>query len=315
MRTLVVGMAYTVVTLPVDGFPVAHAPVRDARITTSVGGSGFTVARTLAALGNEVFLAAPLGEDADAVTVDAAAYGYGVNSAMCPRSLPRSPRAVVLEGPDGHRQVNRDLGEARSARVELDLGALATADLLLVDGVLPAEALISGAQAAGVPVAVGLGAMCAPPGLDQLCYLGADVVVMGCGPEVDEEVLLRTWRRRSVARLVVVTLGARGAIGLAAGSEEVIRVPARDLGPGRRPAGLGSTYFATLSHYVFARGCDPRTAMEYAATAAGWTIAHHDSPSELSEDVVEAAGVPGAGAVGVLDEPATAPLDVPRQAP
>lgn len=287
MRVVVVGMAYSVVTLPVDGFPVEYRPVRDAAISTSVAGSGFTAARTFAALGDEVYLAAPLGEDAEAAAVDAAAYGYGINSAMSPRSLARSPRAVVLEDACGHRQISRDLGEARTAHVELDLGALATSDLLVVDGVLPTAALITGARATGVPVTAALGSMRSPPGLEQQPYLRADLVVMGHCPTVDEEVLLRTWRQRSTARLVVVTLGERGAIGMGL-SEELIRVPARDLGPGRRPAGLGATYAATLAHYVFARGCGARAAMEYAATAAAWRITHPDGPDGLGEDVLEA---------------------------
>lgn len=296
MRVVVVGMAYAVVTLPVDGFPVEYRAVRDAPISASVGGAGFTAARTLAALGDEVYLAAPLGEDAEAAAVDVAAYRYGVNSAMCPRSLPRSPRAVVLEG-GGLRQISRDLGEARTAHVELDLGALATSELVMVDGVLPTAALISSAQATGVPVVAALGAVVGPPLLEQQPYLAADLLVMGhCPGGDDAERVLRTWRRRSGARLVVLTLGARGALGMTTDAGEVLRVPARDLGPGRRPAGLGATYAGTLAHYVFARGCDARTAMEYAATAAAWRIAHPEEPDGLGEDVLEAAAARSDGA-------------------
>ncbi len=294
MRVVVVGMAYAVVTLPVDTFPVAYRAVRDVPISASVGGSGFAAARTLAALGDEVYLAAPLGEDAEAVAVDVAAYRYGVNSAMCPRSLPRSPRAVVLEG-DGRRHISRDLGDARSARVDLDLGALATSDLVMVDGVLPTAALISSAQATGVPVAAALGTVSQPPLLEQQPYLGAELLVMGHDGH-DEEHLVQTWRRRSAARLVVLTLGARGAVGMVQHSEELLHVPARRLGEGPRPAGLGATYAATLAHYVFARGCDARTAMEYAATAAAWTIAHPSEPGGLREDVLEAAAARAGGA-------------------
>ncbi len=311
MRTLVVGMAYTVHTVHVGDFPVPYQRVRDVPIATSVGGSGFTVARTLAGYGNEVYLAAPLGEDAAAATVDAAAYRYGVNSAMSPRTLTRSPRAVVLEDRHGRRQVNRDVGDAPTTYVELDLGALATSDLLVVDGVLPADALITGARAVGVPVAVGLGRTGGPPGLEQQPYLAADLICMRLAPDVDELALLSAWRHRSTARLVVVTLGARGAIGAALDSPDVIHVPARDLGPGAPPPGLGATYFATLAHFIFARGCAPPAAMEYAAAAAAWTVAHAE-PDGLREAVVveAAAAVPGSAAAGTA-----APTDGLAQAP
>lgn len=295
MRVVVVGMAYAVVTLPVDGFPVPYRAVRDVPISASVEGSGFTTACTLAALGDEVYLAAPLGEDADAAMVDAAAYGHGVNSAMCPRSLPRSPRAVVLEDGRGRRQISRDLGEARTARVEIDLGALATSDLVMVDGVLPSSALVVAAKAAGAPVVAALGTT-GWPALEDQAYLAADLIVMAPCPDADEEELLRSWRQRSAARLVVVTLGARGAIGMTEGSDEIHYVPARDLGPGGRPAGVGSTYVATVAHYVFARGCDARTAMEYGATAVAWTIAHPHAPDGLGENVLEAAAARPDGA-------------------
>src|SRR5690606_17287220 len=115
---------------------------------------------------------------------------------------------------------------APATRVELDLGALATSDLLVVDGVLPAEALITGARAVGVPVAVGLGRTSAPPTLEQQPYLAADLLCLRVGPDVDELELLATWRQRSAARLVVLTLGERGALGATADSTEVIHVPA-----------------------------------------------------------------------------------------
>src|SRR5690606_41922861 len=77
VRTLVVGMAYTVHTVPVEDFPVAYQRMRDVPITTSVGGSGFVVARTLAGYGNEVFLAAPPGDAAAAARAEERRVGEG----------------------------------------------------------------------------------------------------------------------------------------------------------------------------------------------------------------------------------------------
>lgn len=288
MRVVVVGVSYAVTTLPVDGFPIEHTAVRQVHhgVTSSVAGPAFLIGRTLAALGDEVYLASPLGEDAEGAMIDAAGYAYGVNTAMCPRSLARTPRAVVLEDPSGRRQLNCDLGDAPTASVELNLGALSTAELLVLDGQIGTP-LVAAANEAGVPVAVDVGAVTGPPTLQQQAYLGADLIAMSNDQLGEhEDAVLRTWRERTRARLVVLTLGLDGVLAMSAGSEDVVHVPARRPGPVGESA--RAAYVATLVHHVFGRAEEAAQALAHATAAA--SIATHPAEREaLSEEYVETA--------------------------
>lgn len=289
MRVVVVGVSYVVTTLPVERFPIEHSAQREVRygITSSVAGPAFLAARTLAALGDEVYLASPLGEDAEGAIVDAAGFAYGINTAMCPRLLVRTPRAVVLEDPSGLRQLNCDLGDTTAARVELDVGALATADLLVIDHMEVGTALVDAANAARVPVAVDVGTVEGPPTLEQQAHLQADLVVMSdANARGHGEQVLRTWRERTRARLVVLTLGSGGAIAMAAGSEEVVHVPAGlPLGEHARAA-----YLASLAHDVLGRAEEALQALGNAAAAASAT-GRTRAREALAEEVVEVTAV------------------------
>lgn len=295
MRVVVVGVSYVVTTLPVDAFPVEHTVVRDVQgITSSVAGPAFLTARTLAALGDEVYLASPLGEDAEGAIVDAAAYAYGLNTAMCPRTLTYTPRAVALEDGGGRRLLSCDLDDARSSRVEVDLGALVTAELLVLDDLQASAPLIAAAHAAGIAVAVDLGAVAGPPTLEQQAYLAADLLLLGSDHfQGQEEDVLRAWRERSSARLVVVALESGDALALPAGAEDVVQVPTR--GSSLAPDGARAARFATLVHYVFGRGQGAAQAMLYAATAAS-TVSFPPERDGLSEETIETAAMVAEGA-------------------
>lgn len=293
MRAIVAGIASQEMVVPVDGFPIPYSDLRwvPHQIGTSVGGVGFAVARTLAALGDEVQLAAPLGEDAAAAAIDAAAFRFGMTTALCTRTLPRTPRAVVLVAPDGRRQVNADPGDAASAHLDPDLfpGPLLTADVLVLDNIPMCAPLVAAGAAAGVPVAVDLQDVRGVENPDDAPFLAADVLSM-CHERVrhrEEETLLAL-RDRSSARLLVMTLAEQGCLVLAPEMARPVHVPAHDVGPARNPSGGGDAFFGALVHYLFAERVAPLTAVRRAGVAASWVISHRDDPDWLSAEVVAA---------------------------
>jgi sugar/nucleoside kinase (ribokinase family) len=293
MKAVVAGIASQEMLLPVDGFPVPYDRVRRVphQISTSVGGVGFAVARTLAALGDEVHLAAPLGEDAAAAAIDAAAFRFGVTTALCTRTLPRTPRAVVLVDPAGRRQVNTDPGDAASARLDPDVlpEPLRTTDVLVLDHIPMCVPLVRVAAEAGVPVAVDLQEVRAVVSPDHEDFLAADLISM-CNERVrgrEEEVLLAV-RGRSAARLLVMTLASDGVLVLTPELGRPLHVPAHDVGDVPNPAGAGETFFAALVHYLYGARLSPLAAVGRAVVAAAWVISHPEEPDWLSSGVVEA---------------------------
>ncbi|WP_127573627.1 carbohydrate kinase family protein [Georgenia faecalis] len=293
MKAIVAGIASQDMILPVESFPVPYTRVRSVphEIVTGVGGVGFSVARTLAALGDEVCLAAPLGEDAAAAAIDAAAFRFGMTTALCSRTLPRTPRAVVLVDPMGRRQINVDLGDAPSALLDPDHleEPLLTTDVVVLGNIDLCRPLVRMAQAAGVPVMVDLQDVRGVENPDDEDFLAADVVSM-CNDRVhgrEEEVLL-SLRDRSTARLLVMTLGDDGALVLTPELAEPVRVAAYDVGEVSYPSGAGDTFFAALAHYLYAERLAPLAAVRRAVVAAAWVISHPGDPDWLSTEVVDA---------------------------
>lgn len=263
MRTVVVGIANLQIAVPVAGFPVGYEPARHlpGGIAVGAGGVGLNVARVLAGLGADVVLVAPLADDviAGLVAAEAARAGVGLR----PVVAGRSPRSVVLVGPDGRRQVNTDLAGALDAVVEP--AAIAGADAVVLGNVDLARPLLPVARAAGVPVVVDLQDVQGPGNPYDRDFLVADVLVMSNERIRGREAAVLRALGRS-ARLAVVTLGAGGCLALAGGTEW--RVPAVDVGPVADTTGAGDAFTAALTHFLLGRRLPARAAVAAAAGVA-----------------------------------------------
>lgn len=292
MKAVVVGLASQETILPVEGFPVPYSRTRSVphQITAAVGGAAFAVCRTLAALGDEAWLAAPLGEDAAAAAIDAAAFRFGLSTALCSRTLARTPRSVILTDPSGRRQVSTDLGDVPS--FHLDPAAFAeplrTTDVVLMDNLDLCRPVLAVAHAAGVPVMVDLQDVGEPLRADDE-MLGVDVLSMSnARVRGREEDTILALRERSPARLIVMTLAGDGVLALTPEMARPVHVPAHDVGAVTHPYGAGDTFFAALGHYLVAERLAPVAAVRQAVVAAAWVISHPDEPDWLSAEVVEA---------------------------
>lgn len=309
MRAVVVGLATQGTLLPVEGFPVPYTPTRSVphQISTCVGGAGFNVSRTLAALGDEVSLAAPLGEDAGAAAIDAVAFRFGVSTALCVRTLARTPREVILVDPSGLRHVSSDLGDVLSAHLDLTglIEPLHTTDVVLLDDIALSRPVVAVAKAAGVPVMADLHDVVGPQQLGDDALLGADVLVMSNGAvRGREEDVLLALRERSGARLIVMTLAEDGLLALTPELARPLHVEAYSTGPVEHPDGAGDTFFAALAHFLVGRKQAPVAALRRAAVAAGWVLEHPEESDWLSVELVEA--IVGASEESVVEPPVRA---------
>jgi sugar/nucleoside kinase (ribokinase family) len=309
MKAVVVGLATQGTILPVEGFPVPYTPARSVphQITTCVGGAGFTVSRTLAALGDEVCLAAPLGEDAAAAAIDAVAFRYGVSTALCVRTLAHTPRDVILTDPTGRRHVSSDLGDVPSAH--LDPASLAeplrTTDVVLLEDIGLSRPVVAVARAAGVPVMADLHDVAGPLDPDGDELLGVDVLVMSNGRvRGREEDVLLALRERSGARLLVMTLAGDGVLALTPELARPLHLEAYSSGPVTNPDGAGDTFFAALAHFLVSEKHPPVAALRRSAVAVGWVLAHPEEADWLSVEVVEA--IVGAAEEVVVEPPRVA---------
>ena len=270
MHVLVVGIANLQTTLPVDGFPVEYEPVRylPHKIRSTFGGVGLNQARQLAALGDHVQLAAPIGTDATGTALIQDLKAAGIDGTQSVRTLEQTPRSVILVEPSGRRAIFTDLGGALDHRFEPANieQAIRASDAVVLANLDFSRPLLPVASSHRRPVAVDLQVLRDPDDAYHQDFLAADLLSLsheGLG-DASPGGVLRALRARSAARLVVITLGADGC--LAAGDGlDATHIPAQRV-PGDT-AGAGDCFFASLVHYLLGQQCSPETALAQASAA------------------------------------------------
>ncbi|MCM3921546.1 carbohydrate kinase family protein [Frankia sp. AiPs1] len=284
---VVVGVVNVQQTIPVDGFPVAYAPVRYVPhgLRLEVSGVGCNVARALAALDRPVRLATIVGRDTAGVLArDALGRAGLVGDGIVDHE--HTAQSAVLVDPDGRRQISTDLKDlptfhyspAVFARLLVGAQAAAISTIGFARGLLPV------ADEAGVPIAVDLQAT---PGLEDTYsrdWVERATIVFCSGENltVPPERFARDVFALGRARVVVVSLAAAGCVRFL--SDRPARaVPAvAPLGV-RDTTGAGDALFAAFLHY-WLRSADPDDAVDRAVLVAGWTVGFPGTGSYPTHD-------------------------------
>lgn len=275
MSILVVGVANTQTTVPIGSFPVSYEPARylPGQIIQRVGGVGFNVARALAALGNQVRLVAPLGDDVGAAAVREQAARCRIDLVpACP--VADTPRSVVLVDNHGQRQIHTDLRDALTATLDLQavcaqlpkIRVVVAANLDLCRPLLPLCAEY------GVKLAVDLQDVQGsdnPYDTDFVTH--ADLLTMSDARLAQEpRPVLEAMHRQGRAELLVLGQGARGALALIPHQHKCRQIPAFPA-RARDTTGAGDAFMAALVHYLYVNGGDPEQALTKAsAFTAGY---------------------------------------------
>ncbi|MDT3446155.1 MULTISPECIES: carbohydrate kinase family protein [unclassified Pseudofrankia] len=283
---VVAGVANVQQTVPVDDFPLRYVPVRylPHQLRLEAGGVGLNVARVLRTLGSPVVLATLVGADPAGVLVRAELKRAGLGGAGVV-AVAGTPASVVLVDPRGARQVHTDLKDLPDATYPPALFAelVAGAQLAVVSTVGFARPLLTVAKAAGVPVAVDVQTVTGVDDAYSAPWLEAADVLF-CSAErldTDPAVFARTALERFRARIVVVGLGADGAL-LAVRGRPARQVRAVAPHGVADTTGAGDALFAGFLHYWLAGG-DPDDAMERAVLVAGCAVGTAGTSPHVNE--------------------------------
>ncbi|WP_041939109.1 MULTISPECIES: carbohydrate kinase family protein [Frankia] len=283
---VVAGVVNVQQTVPVDGFPVAYAPVRYAtgRLRLAVSGVGLNVARTLDALGTPASLATLVGNDPAGTVIRAELRRLGLLGAPGEDEpddrgagvLPTANSAMspVLVDPRGTRQVHTDLADLATARyppsVFRDLLAGARLAVLTTAGFV--RDLIGVAQAVGVPIAVDVQTIVDAHDAYSRPWLAAATIVfcsaerLAASPADTAAALLS----RYPAQIVLVGMGGDGCL-LAVRDRPPCHLPARAPHGVLDTTGAGDALCAGFLHYWLTTG-DPDAAARRAVLVAGCAV-------------------------------------------
>ncbi len=264
-------------TLRVDGFPVDYTPVRYPffGVQSSPSGVGYNVAAALATLGDEVRLVSVVGRDVAGTLVGVGLDGCEVARAWIDDTAAATPQSVVLYDAQGRRQVNTDLKDMQGWAYPADrfARALDGCTVAVITTINYTRALLPLARAAGVPIATDVQALSDLDDAYNRDYLAAADLLFMSGERLPEppEACARRVMERYGPEILVIGLGAEGALLAVKQDERIERLPAVTTRPIVNTGGAGDALFSAFVH-MYARTRDPDTALRAAIVFASHKI-------------------------------------------
>jgi sugar/nucleoside kinase (ribokinase family) len=274
---LVSGLINLEVTLQVEGFPIAYAPVRYPfyGVNSSVSGVGYNVAKALTALGSPVRFLSLVGRDPAGALVRDSLQRDGIASDLVVEIIEQTAHSVILYDPAGRRQINVDLKNVQEQVYPPALfeQTLPACDLAVLCNVNFSRPFLQQARRAGKRIATDVHTIAdLEDEYNRDFMAAADILFMSdellpCPPEA--------WIRRVMDRyapeVAVVGLGAQGALLAVRGDNFVGRYPAVRTRPVVNTIGAGDALFSAFVH-AYRRSADPYQAIEKAIVFASYKI-------------------------------------------
>jgi len=264
-------------TLQVENFPIQYTPVRYPffGVNSTVSGVGYNLARALSVLGDSVTLVSLIGRDPAAELVRKAVKDCEIEDQFILSPIERTSQSVILYDVDGRRQINVDLKDIQDQAYpeDLFLHAATQAAVVALCNVNFSRPLLQVAQSAGKIIATDVHAISSlEDGYNQDFMAAADILFMSNEllPEPPEEFACRVADRFGTS-IIVIGLGARGALLYQLRDGSLERIPAVNSRPVVSTIGAGDALFSCFLHY-FTKGFDPRAALRRAVVFAGYKI-------------------------------------------
>jgi ribokinase len=276
-KILVCGSVNLETTVPVDAFPIAYAPVQFPffEIHSAVSGVGYNVAKALTTLGDHVNLLGYLGQDWQGRVILEQLAEDGIAPDYLLPVLEQTPQSVVLYDPTGRRQIFTDVKNLQECRYpeEHFYRALPDCEMVCLTTINFSRPLLRLACTAGRLIATDVQAIAdLDDAYNQDFLQAADILFMSherlpCAPEE----WVRQLQTRVSAAIVVVGLGAEGALLAVRQDNFMERLPAVKTRPVMNTVGAGDALYSAFIH-GYSQTHDPYQALRQAVVFASYKI-------------------------------------------
>jgi acarbose 7IV-phosphotransferase len=276
-RFFVAGLINVETTVAIDDFPLDYFPVRYPfyGLHTAVSGVGWNIARALTALGDSVDFAALIGGDANGQLARQGLARAGIHDGLVLEVLEATAQSVILYDPDGRRQIHVDLKDIQSQAYPTHLAeaAIRHCDLAVICNINFARPLLAVVQKAGKPIATDVHALSDLEDTYNGEFMGAATILFLSDDSLPDEpeVVIKHLLGRFKAAIIVIGLGAKGALLAVRADDFIGRFPAVRTRPVVNTIGAGDALFsAFLDRYI--RTGDPYAALRAAQVFASYKI-------------------------------------------
>ncbi|MFL7838411.1 MAG: carbohydrate kinase family protein [Candidatus Promineifilaceae bacterium] len=276
-EVLVSGLINIETTLKVDAFPLTYEPVRYPffGINSSVSGVGYNIAKALTLLGDDVLFLSLIGEDLAGDQVRKSLTADRIDDTMILSVMPNTAQSVIIYNNDGKRQIHTDLKDIqdRAYPAEKFDEALAQCSLAVLCNINYNRHLLERAKRAGVLLATDVHTISASDDTYNSDFMAAaDILFLSdealpCSPEE----FARRLQDRYGTAVIVIGLGAAGALLAVKDDNFMARIPAVQTRPIVNTIGAGDALFSSFLH-IFSENRNPYEAVQKAVVFASYKI-------------------------------------------
>ncbi|GJM43157.1 MAG: ribokinase [Ardenticatenaceae bacterium] len=276
-QILVCGHTNIETTLAIDSFPIEYSPMRYPffGIQTAVAGVGYNITKALTTLGSQVNFLTMVGDDFFGEQVRAQAAADGFDTQFIVTGMPQTAQSVILYDKNGKRQGHTDLKDVQKRPFPPDLfqQALTESDLAILCNVNYTRPFLAQAQQAGIPIATDVHTIADLDDEYNRDYMAAATILFMS----DERLPLppEEWAKKVQntfgTEIVVIGLGAKGALLTVKSDNFCERLPAVQTRPVVNTIGAGDSLFSSFNHF-YRKSKNPYTALEKAILFASYKI-------------------------------------------
>jgi acarbose 7IV-phosphotransferase len=274
---LVSGLINLETTLQVEGFPIPYNPVNYPffGVNSSVSGVGFNVAKALTRLGDSVAFLSLIGQDPAGQLVHQALAKAGIQGGGVLASLPATCQSVILYDRSGRRQIYTDLKDIQEKVYPIDIfeASAGPCRCLALCNINFSRPMLQKARSAGKLIATDLHTLSDLDDEYNHDFMqAADILFMSDErlPTIPEDWVRRIWNRFG-AEIVVIGMGAQGALLGIRSQQHLERFPAVYTRPIISTIGAGDALFSAFLH-TYLQTANPRLALQKALVFASYKI-------------------------------------------
>lgn len=276
-RIFIAGLINIETTLKVDGFPIPYFPVCYPYfgVNSTVSGVGYNISKALTTLGNEVRFASLIGQDLAAESVYSALQRDRIPSDLVLNRISRTAQSVILYDPEGRRQIHTDLKDIQDhtfPQLEAD-AAMEGCDLAVLCDINFARPLLKLAQEKSIPIATDSHTIASlDDEFHREFFEAASIVFMSDEklPASPQEFSLEMIKRFNT-QIVVIGLGAQGALIRTKSEQDAVIMPAVYTRPIVNSIGAGDALFSSFLHASLS-GREPLDSLRRAVVFASYKI-------------------------------------------
>ncbi len=276
-NVLVAGLINLETTVRVDGFPIEYQPVLYpfGGVKSTVSGVGYNIAKALTTLGLSINFMSLVGYDSVGRFCRSEIEHEGIPVRNVLSTLHATPQSAILYDASGRRQINVDLKDVQEKSYPEDafLPALENSDIAVLCNINWTRAYLAKAKELGKIIITdvhSIGNLNDDYDRDYMAH--ADILFMSHEklPEPPREFARRVMDTYG-NQMVIIGMGADGALLAMRNQEEIVHYPAVQTRPVVNTIGAGDALFSAFI-YTYAQTRDPYLALKKATVFASWKI-------------------------------------------